>query len=125
MWKITAEYTDLTGSQSKVRCVIECPEGHPYDVMKQTVKQFDSKRCKMCKKIYQFPDTSRKKSEDRSTLIEVNDCFDMSYVEIAAKLNISAADAKQSCDSAIGKLLEAVTSDPNLVEAFRDYLESF
>ena len=122
MWKVTAEYTDLTGTQSKVRCVIECPEGHPYDVMKQTLKQAYTKRCKICKETFELPTIRRKNAKDKSDIIEVNDCFDHSYEEIAAYLDITVKEAKTACDEGMFKLLALVADDPELAATFSEYL---
>jgi len=124
MWKVTAEYIKFIGVRHDTRCIIECPEGHPYDVAKQTVNKYPTKRCKTCQIVYSLPTVERKFNENRSKLVEVDDCFDMSYVEIAARLNISAEEAKRSCDSAMDKLLHVVLDDTELLSAFKEHLST-
>ena len=124
MWRITAQYVDLKGDKAYTRCIIECPLGHPYDLMKQTVKQFDSKKCKVCDVTYPFPTEIPRKITSREGIIEVSDCFEYSYTEIAERLSITPEEAKQSCDSAIVKLLATVAADPELSAEFMEYLRS-
>ncbi len=129
MWKITVEYRKAVGSQFSSRCVIVCPENHPYDVLKQTVSKYPTKRCKACNAVYTLPTLSRELSQTpraiayrKNHILEVSDCWDMSYREIAERLGITQAEAQKSCDSAMKKLLLAVADDSELFESYKEYL---
>jgi len=110
------------GSQIKIRCVIECPHGHPYDVLKQTIAQRNGRRCKACGEVYKYPDIKQAVPMTKSKLIEVSDCFNMTYSEIASELSITPGEAKKSCDDAMTKILKAVADDPVMSAEFRAYL---
>ncbi len=125
MWELSAEYTKLTeGKSPQTRCIMKCPNGHPYDIAKQTVQAYTSRKCEACNITYAYPDKlpMKKERESRDSLVEVSDCFEHSYEEIASELNISVVEAKKSCDSAMQKLLKVVEADATLSAGFREYL---
>ncbi len=123
MWKITAEYIKLNVAGTPgTRCVIECPEGHPFDIAKQTVAKYLTKRCRSCEVTYTLPTTTRKNTS--KAIVELDDCFDMSYAEIAEFTNLSLSEVIKNCDSGMKKLLSLVDASPELSDAFSGYLET-